>query len=43
MTPLACELIGQPIKLVVSSEPNPKLTRPEDLLWLEVLLRAPPT
>ena len=27
----ACELIGQPVQLVVSAEPNPKVTRPEDL------------
>jgi 2-C-methyl-D-erythritol 4-phosphate cytidylyltransferase len=35
----ACELIGQPIKLVVSNLPNPKVTRREDLAYLEVLLR----
>jgi 2-C-methyl-D-erythritol 4-phosphate cytidylyltransferase len=34
----ACELIGQPVELVVSSEPNPKLTRPEDLAYLDALL-----
>src|SRR6267378_1703181 len=27
----ACELIRQPVKLVVSSQPNPKVTRAEDL------------
>src|SRR5439155_2233241 len=27
----ACELIGQAVKLVVSAEPNPKVTRLEDL------------
>ena len=35
----ACELIGQRVKLVVSPEPNPKLTRPEDLPLIEALLR----
>jgi len=35
----ACELIGQPVKLVVSNLPNPKVTRPEDLPLIEVLLR----
>jgi 2-C-methyl-D-erythritol 4-phosphate cytidylyltransferase len=36
----ACELIGQPVRLVVSAEPNPKVTRPEDLPYLEALLRS---
>lgn len=36
----ACELIGQPVELVVSAEPNPKVTRPEDLPYIEALLRA---
>lgn len=36
----ACELIGQPVQLVVSAEPNPKVTRPEDLAAIEGLLRA---
>jgi 2-C-methyl-D-erythritol 4-phosphate cytidylyltransferase len=36
----ACELIGQPVKLVISHQPNPKVTRPEDLAYLEVLLRG---
>lgn len=36
----ACELIGQRVKLVVSSEPNPKLTRPEDVPFIEALLGA---
>jgi 2-C-methyl-D-erythritol 4-phosphate cytidylyltransferase len=35
----ACELIGQPVRLVVSAEPNPKVTRPEDLPGIEALLR----
>ena len=34
----ACELISQPVKLVVSSEPNPKVTRREDLPYIEFLL-----
>jgi 2-C-methyl-D-erythritol 4-phosphate cytidylyltransferase len=37
----ACELIGQPIKLVYLPEPNPKITRPEDLAYVESLLRNP--
>lgn len=35
----ACEFIGQPVRLVVSSQPNPKVTRPEDLPYLSVLLQ----
>ena len=35
----ACELIGQSVKLVPSTEPNPKITRPEDLPYVELLLR----
>jgi 2-C-methyl-D-erythritol 4-phosphate cytidylyltransferase len=35
----ACELIGQPVKLVVSTQPNPKVTRPEDVGMVEWLLR----
>jgi 2-C-methyl-D-erythritol 4-phosphate cytidylyltransferase len=34
----ACELIGQPVRLVVSTQPNPKVTRPEDLPYIEHLL-----
>ncbi len=34
----ACELIGQPVQLVLSAEPNPKVTRPEDLAYIELLL-----
>lgn len=34
----ACELIGQKVRLVVSSKPNPKVTRPEDLRFVEALL-----
>jgi len=35
----ACELIGQRVRLVASAEPNPKVTRLEDLPYLEMLLR----
>ena len=35
----ACELIGQPVRLVASDAPNPKVTRPEDLPWVEWLRR----
>jgi len=35
----ACELIGQPVRLVVSAQPNPKVTRPEDLPYFSFLLR----
>ena len=35
----ACELIGQLVKLVVSVQPNPKVTRPEDLPFIESLVR----
>lgn len=34
----ACELIGQPVELVLSAEPNPKVTCPEDLPYIEQLL-----
>jgi 2-C-methyl-D-erythritol 4-phosphate cytidylyltransferase len=36
----ACELIGQPVQLVIGTEPNPKVTRPEDLPYVELLLRG---
>jgi 2-C-methyl-D-erythritol 4-phosphate cytidylyltransferase len=36
----ACELIGQPVELVESSEPNPKVTTRGDLPWVELLLRS---
>ena len=36
----ACELIGQPVKLVESDAPNPKVTTVSDLSWIERLLRA---
>lgn len=38
----ACELIGQPVRLVCSDAPNPKLTVPADLLLLEMLLARSP-
>jgi 2-C-methyl-D-erythritol 4-phosphate cytidylyltransferase len=36
----ACELIGQPVQLVSSSAPNPKVTVPGDLPFIETLLRT---
>jgi 2-C-methyl-D-erythritol 4-phosphate cytidylyltransferase len=36
----ACELIGQEVKLVESTEPNPKLTFAEDVPVIERLLRC---
>jgi 2-C-methyl-D-erythritol 4-phosphate cytidylyltransferase len=36
----ACELIGQPVQLVKSETPNPKVTVPADLPFIESLLRA---
>ncbi len=36
----ACELIGQPVRLVESAEPNPKVTAPVDLAFVELRLRA---
>jgi 2-C-methyl-D-erythritol 4-phosphate cytidylyltransferase len=38
----ACELIGHPVRLVASAEPNPKVTRPEDLPYIELLLKKRP-
>jgi 2-C-methyl-D-erythritol 4-phosphate cytidylyltransferase len=35
----ACELIGQPVRLVSSATPNPKITVPGDLPLIETLLR----
>jgi 2-C-methyl-D-erythritol 4-phosphate cytidylyltransferase len=35
----ACELIGQPVKLVPSATPNPKATSPADLPYIDLLLR----
>jgi len=36
----ACELIGQPVRLVSSVAPNPKVTVPGDLPFVEALLRG---
>jgi 2-C-methyl-D-erythritol 4-phosphate cytidylyltransferase len=36
----ACELIGQPVRLVKCATPNPKVTVPADLPFIESLLRA---
>jgi 2-C-methyl-D-erythritol 4-phosphate cytidylyltransferase len=36
----ACELIGQPVRLVSSIAPNPKVTVPGDLPFIEILLRS---
>ncbi len=36
----ACELIGQPVRLVKSPTPNPKVTVPADLPFVESLLRS---
>jgi 2-C-methyl-D-erythritol 4-phosphate cytidylyltransferase len=38
----ACELIGEPVRLVAGAHPNPKVTRPEDLPYIEMLLRREP-
>ncbi|HEX7653393.1 MAG TPA: 2-C-methyl-D-erythritol 4-phosphate cytidylyltransferase, partial [Verrucomicrobiae bacterium] len=35
----ACELIGQPVRLVKSLSPNPKVTVPADLPFIESLLK----
>ena len=35
----ACDLVGQPVRLVVMPEPNPKVTRPEDLPYISLLLQ----
>jgi 2-C-methyl-D-erythritol 4-phosphate cytidylyltransferase len=37
----ACELIGQAVRLVCHADPNPKVTRPEDVPWVEMLLKNP--
>jgi 2-C-methyl-D-erythritol 4-phosphate cytidylyltransferase len=36
----ACELIGQPVRLVKGAAPNPKVTVPADLPFVESLLRV---
>jgi 2-C-methyl-D-erythritol 4-phosphate cytidylyltransferase len=35
----ACELIGQPVRLVESVRPNPKVTVPADLHYIDLVLR----
>ena len=35
----ACELIGQPVRLVTGPAPNPKVTVPADLPYVELLLQ----
>src|SRR5262245_28172864 len=35
----ACEFIGQPVRLVEGRKPNPKVTIPADLPYIELLLR----
>jgi len=39
----ACELIGQPVKLVPGLSPNPKITVPADLAYIEWLLAGTKT
>lgn len=34
----ACEYVGQPVELVASEGPNPKVTSPGDLAWIEHVL-----
>lgn len=36
----ACEIIGQPVKMVNVPGPNPKVTLPEDVPYVEMLLRS---
>ncbi|MDB6124441.1 MAG: 2-C-methyl-D-erythritol 4-phosphate cytidylyltransferase [Pedosphaera sp.] len=36
----ACELIGQPVRLVSGSTPNPKVTVPADLPYIGLLLKG---
>ncbi|HEX3801082.1 MAG TPA: 2-C-methyl-D-erythritol 4-phosphate cytidylyltransferase [Verrucomicrobiae bacterium] len=36
----ACELIGQPVRLVPTTGPNPKVTVPADLAYIELLLKT---
>lgn len=35
----ACELVGHPVELVVGHGPNPKVTHPEDVPYIELLLQ----
>jgi 2-C-methyl-D-erythritol 4-phosphate cytidylyltransferase len=39
----ACELIGQPVRLVPSAAPNPKVTVAADLAYVELLLTKKPS
>ena len=39
----ACELIGQSVQLVVSTDPNPKVTISADLSYVETLLISKPS
>ena len=34
----ACVLTGQPVRLVIGKEPNPKVTVPDDVPYVEMLL-----
>jgi 2-C-methyl-D-erythritol 4-phosphate cytidylyltransferase len=36
----ACELIRQPVRLIASAKPNPKVTLPGDVPYVEALLRG---
>jgi 2-C-methyl-D-erythritol 4-phosphate cytidylyltransferase len=36
----ACELIGQPVRLVTGTTPNPKVTVPADLPYVELVLKG---
>lgn len=36
----ACELIGQPVRLVAGAAPNPKVTVPADLPYIELLIKG---
>ncbi len=36
----ACELIGQSVRLVAGTSPNPKVTVPADLPYIELLLKS---
>ncbi len=36
----ACEQIGQTVRLVLGDAPNPKVTRPEDVGFVRILLRT---
>lgn len=36
----ACDVIGQKVQLVSSAQPNPKVTRPEDIPYIELLLKV---